>query len=129
MAAFQADEGQTLRDLRQARQQTLGEYTSAVAIRHEFATRPAVSEACDRFADDGHWAVLPAEQQLLVYERLQEATELLSLVQLATDYHHEPPLQIGPNASRRTVIGFLLVDYWSLLASKRWIARLLHPES
>jgi hypothetical protein len=116
-----------LPDLIQMRERDCGTPTIESAIEIEDQTRLAVSQACLDYSHTEKWRALPAEQQLLIYERLFEARAFLSLFEHATEVGDLAPILISPTTDRHTLVAFLLNDYWGLCGQQKWIARLRRP--
>jgi hypothetical protein len=87
--------------------------------------RVSISEVCQKFANEGRWQVLRPSQQILVYERLKAARELLWTLENADVIFGRSHLQIDPEADRSEVLAFLLVHYWGMLAVERWSLKYL----
>ena len=116
-----------LPDLIRMREQAGGTTTIDSAIEIEDQTRLSVSRACLDYSHTERWRALPAEQQLLIYERLREARAFLSLFEHATAAGDLAPILISPTTDHHTLVAFLLIDYGGLFGQHRWIARLRRP--
>jgi len=98
--------------------------TTIYSSTFEKDNRILIAEICYHFAKTGAWPQLRPGQQLLIYERLKAARELLWVMQNGNNAYSVGPVQIAENATASDTLSFLLVDYWVLLGKLR---RFHHP--
>jgi len=97
--------------------------SSVFSKQFEESSRVKISEACHHYAETDQWPLLPAGQQLLVYERLKAAREFLWVLQTSEANRLGSPIQIAPLADRSSLLSFLLVHYWAMIALDRWLLK------